>query len=208
MILFCFRSDENGNCLFSAFSVVRSGDKRCVDDSRILASTELYLNSEFYAKHTSFVKVMNSQSGVFNNADTDALDSGNPKMELVKEEVLNICSLFKWSGFLCVLPLSSVCLCFIHCYYKSNDAMLKCKTMFNQLIRLREFPSFNSDTIHLLFLNNTIVSPTPFRHNHYVHLFFVQKKKKKVNKKHKLVTSQKCKESKRQGTYSIHHFWK
>ena len=38
------------------------------------------------------------------------------------------------------------------------------------------------------------------------HLFFVQKKNK-VNKKRKLVTSQKCKESKRQATYSIHHFW-
>ena len=38
-------------------------------------------------------------------------------------------------------------------------------------------------------------------------LFFIQKENK-VNKKRKLVTSQKCKESKRQATYSIHHFWK
>ena len=39
------------------------------------------------------------------------------------------------------------------------------------------------------------------------HLFFVQKKNK-VNKKRKLVTSQKCKESKKRATYSIYHFWK
>ena len=39
------------------------------------------------------------------------------------------------------------------------------------------------------------------------HLFFTQKKNK-VNKKRKLEASQKCKESKRQATYSIHHFWK
>ena len=70
MILFCFRSEENGNCLFSAFSIVMSGDNRYVDDLRILASIELYLNSEFYAKCPSFVKVMNSHSGVFNNVDT------------------------------------------------------------------------------------------------------------------------------------------
>ena len=46
-----------------------SGNKRYVDNLRILASTELYLNSEFYAKHPSFVKVMNSQSGVFSALD-------------------------------------------------------------------------------------------------------------------------------------------
>ena len=75
-----------------------SGDNKYVDDLRILASVELYLSSEFYAKHPSFVKVMNSHSGVFNNVDTflalsvsySALDSGKTKMELVKEEALNI----------------------------------------------------------------------------------------------------------------------
>ena len=126
MILLCFRSDENGNCPFSGFSIVMSGDIRYVDDLRILASIELYLNSELYAKHPSFVKVMNGHSGVLNNVNTllalsvshGALDSGKTKMELVKEEALNICCPFKWSGFLCVLALSSVCFCFVHCYYK------------------------------------------------------------------------------------------
>ena len=134
------------------------------------------------------------------------LDSGKTKMELVKEEALNVCP-FTWSGFLCVLALSSICFCFVHCHYKSYDAMLKYKTMFNQLIKPRECPSFNSETIHLLFCNNSIVSPTPFRHNHYVPLIFCSEKNK-VNKKRKLVTSQKCKGSKKRATYSIHTFWK
>ena len=132
-----------------------SGDNRYVDDLRILASIELHLNSEFYAKHPSFGKVMNSQSGVFNNVDTllalsvsrGVLDSGKTKIELVKEETLNICSPFKWSGVLCVLALSSFSLCLIHCYYESCDVMLKYKIMFNQLIKPREFPSFNLQTI-------------------------------------------------------------
>ena len=102
---------------------------------------------------------MNSHSGVFNNVDTllplsvshSVLNSGKTKMDLVKEEALNICSPFKWLGFWCVLALSSVCLCFVHCYYKSYDAMLKYKIMFNQLIKPKEFPSFNSETINLLF---------------------------------------------------------
>ena len=190
-----------------------SGDNRYVDDLRILASIELYLNSEFYAKHPSFVNVMNSQPDVFNNVDTllalssshSALDSGKTKIELVNEEALNICSPLKWSLFLCVLSLFSVCLCFVHCYCKSYDAMLKYKIMFNQLIKPREFPSFNS-TMHLLLCNSSIVPPTLFRYNHYVPLIFYSEKNK-VNKKRKLVTSQKCKKgSKKHDTYSIHHF--
>ena len=166
---------------------------------------------------------MNSYSGVFNNVDTllialsashGALDSGKTKMELVKEEALNICSPFKWSDFLCMLALSSVCLCFVHCCYRSYDAMLKYEIMFDQLIKPRESPSFNSETIHLLFCNNCIVPPTPFRHpptqfrhNHYVPLIFCSEKNK-LNKKCKLVTSKKCKGSKKWASYSIHHFWK
>ena len=129
-------------------------------------------------------------------------------MELVKEEALNICSSFKGSGFFCVFSLSSVCLCFVHCYYKSYDAMLKYKIMFNQLIKPREFCSFNSERIHLLFCNNSIIPPITFRHNHYVPLIFCSEKNK-VNKKRILVTSQKCKKVRAKGaTYSIHHFWK
>ena len=85
--------------------------------------------------------------------------------------------------------------------------MLKYKIMFNQLIKPRGFPSFNSETMHLLFCNNSVVSPTQFRHNHYVPLIFCSETNK-VNKKRKLVTSQKCKASKKSATYSIHHFWK
>ena len=82
-----------------------SGDSKYFDDLRILVFIELYLNSEFYTKHRSFVKAMNSHSGVFNNllalsVSHSALDSGKTKMELVKqEEALSIFSPFKWSGF-------------------------------------------------------------------------------------------------------------
>ena len=126
-------------------------------------------------------------------------------MDLVKEEALNICSPFKWSGFSYVLALSSVCLRFVQCYYKSYDAMSKYKIMFNQFIKSREFSSFNSETIWLLFFKNNIVPQTPFRHNHYVPLIFCSENNK-VNKRRKLVTSQKFKEIKKRATYSIHPF--
>ena len=107
-----------------------SVENRYVDDLRILAYVELYLNPEFSIKNPSFVKDMNSRSSIFNNVDTllalsvshGTLDSGKTKIEPVKKEARNICSPFKWSYFLCMLALSSVCLCFIHCYYKSYDS--------------------------------------------------------------------------------------
>ena len=165
MILFCFRSDENGNCLFSAFSNVMSRGSKYVHDWKILASIELYLNLEFYANHPSLVKVMNSHSGVFSKIETllalsvsyFALDSGKTKMELLKEEALSICNPIRWSGVLCVLDLSSVF--FVHCFYKSYEAMLKYKIMFNELIKPRKCPSFNSNIVYFLFCSNTLRVP-------------------------------------------------
>ena len=98
-----------------------------------------------------------------------ALDFGKTEKELMKEEALNICRPFKSSGFFHVLALSSFF--FVFCYYKSYDTMLKYKIMFNQLIKPRKLP-FNSEAIHLLFCNNSIVPSTAFRRNHYVPLIF------------------------------------
>ena len=89
------------------------GDNTNVDDLRILASIELYLNLEFYTKHPSFVKVMNIHSGVFDNVDTllvlssvshSALDSGKTKMEPVKEA--GVC--LHYLQFACVLFIAYV----------------------------------------------------------------------------------------------------
>ena len=41
-----------------------------------------------------------------------ALDYGKTEKELMKEEALNICSPFKWSGFFRVLAFSLFSLCF------------------------------------------------------------------------------------------------
>ena len=56
-----------------------SGNNRYANDLRILTSIELYLKSEFYAEHPSFVKVMNSHAGAFNVLH-GALDSCKTKM--------------------------------------------------------------------------------------------------------------------------------
>ena len=93
------------------------GDNRYVDDLRILTAIELYLNSEFYSKHPSFISLISKHSKVFSSIDTilaisvshNALDSNKTKRELVQNEAINICTSFKWAGFLCVLGIASVC---------------------------------------------------------------------------------------------------
>ena len=51
---------------------------------------------------------MNNNPGVFNSIDTvlaisvshNALDTNKTKAELVQREALNVCSAYKWCGFL------------------------------------------------------------------------------------------------------------
>ena len=101
--LFTFRSEANSNCLFSAFSVAMSRDNRYVNDLRILAAIELYVNHGFYSQHRNFTLLINNNPGVFNSIDTilaisvshNALDTNKTKGELVQREALNICSAYR-----------------------------------------------------------------------------------------------------------------
>ena len=109
------------------------GDNRYVDDLRNLTAIELYLNSEFYSKHPSFISLIRKHSKVFGSIDTilaisvshNALDSNKAEGELVQNEAINICTSFKWAGFLCVLGLASVCSSSVQCYYKNTGSVLK-----------------------------------------------------------------------------------
>ena len=85
-----------------------------------------------------------------------ALDGNKTKGELVQNEAINICTSFKWAGFLCVLGLASVCTSSVQCYYKSTGSLSKYKLMFNQLIEPRLFNPFSSEKIHLLFCNKLV----------------------------------------------------
>ena len=172
------------------------GDNWYVDDLRILTAIELYLNSGFYSKLPSFVSLIDKHSKVFSNVDTilaisvshSALDSNKTKGGLVQNKAINICTSFKWAGFLCVLGLASVCSSSVQCYYKSTGSILKYKLSFSQLIEPRLFNPFSSEKIHLLFCSNTREPPVPFMHNHYVSLIICSQKnaKNEGNRKHKL----------------------
>ena len=107
---------------------------------------------------------------------------------MVQNEAINICTSFKWTGFVSVLGLASVCSSSIQRYYISTGSILKYKILFSQLIEPRLFNPFNSEKSHLLFCNNTSKPLVPFVHNHYVPWVICSQKiaKNKGNRKHKL----------------------
>ena len=172
------------------------GDNRYVDDLRILTVIGLYLNSEFYSKHQSFISLINKHSKIFSSKDTllaislshNDFDSNKTNANLVQNEAMNICTSFKWVRFFCVLDLASVCSSSVYCYYKNTGSILKYKIMFSQLTEPCLFNSFSIENINLLFHNNTCEPPVPLMHNHYVPVIICSKKnaKNKGNRKHKL----------------------
>ena len=65
------------------------GNNKYVQDLKTLTAVELYLNSEFYSKHSSFILLLSELSKVFSSIDTilaisfsnNALDSNKTKRE-------------------------------------------------------------------------------------------------------------------------------
>ena len=165
--LFNFRSEANRNCLFLAFSIAMFGDNKYVNDLRILATIELYVNPGFYSQHPTFTLLLNNNPCVFNSIDTilvlsvshNALDTNKTKGDLVQRKALNICSAYRGCGFLCVLALPSVSLSTVQCYYKNSGSPLKCRLMFNQLIQPRLANYLSTEKIHLLFCSNLLEPP-------------------------------------------------
>ena len=197
--LFTFRSEANGNCLFSAFSIAMCGGNRYINDQRILTAIELYVNLGFYSQQPSFTLLLNNNPGVSNSIDTilatsvshNALDTNKTKGELVQREELNICSAYRWCGFLCVLAFSSISLSTVQCYSKNSGSSLKYKLMFNQLIQPRLAKYLSSEKV------------VPFSHNRYAPLIMCPKKNT-LSKKHKTpsasVTAPKSKTSTQQSS--------
>ena len=104
----CFllcRSQANGNCLFTTFSIAMCGHYRYVDGLRILTAIELYWDPVFYSKHPSFSWLISKQKS-FSSIDAiiailvshNALDSSKAKGDMFKNEALGICT-FKLPWF-------------------------------------------------------------------------------------------------------------
>ena len=162
------------------------GDNRYVDDLRILTAIELYLNSEFYSKHPSFISLISNHLKVFSSIDTilaisvshNALYSNKTKGDLVQNEAKIYVRLLRGLDFYVSLVLHQSVQ--VQCNVIANiGSILKYKLMFSQLVEPRLFNPFSTEKIHLLFCNNTCEPPVPFIHNHYVPLIIFSQKNAK-----------------------------
>ncbi|XP_046850102.1 uncharacterized protein LOC124443666 [Xenia sp. Carnegie-2017] len=127
--LVALRSATNGNCLYSSFSILLVGDNSVVTILRLMTSIELFLYADYYAKHPCFSNLFETQhnkhfdsisSMVAMSVSFEAIDSARSVFsvaELVRAEAVLNAKDMAWTGFVCLLALSSVTSCSIFSYY-------------------------------------------------------------------------------------------
>ena len=160
----------DGNCLHSAVSVGLIGNNSLMYTLRILTSTEMFLNCEFYSRHTVLIDVYRNGKTVLGERDNTSFNSvfeiarrlqpieiGNKNGDLaalVKNEAKLTCTIRFGQLFFCVLALSSVICQAIHLFY-SECGFIKYEKIFNQLIYPREKSNSNCKQMIFLVLTNS-----------------------------------------------------
>ena len=121
-ITYLFRSLADGNCLYSAVSVGLIGNNSLMYTLRILTSTEMFLNCEFYSRHPFLIDVYRNGKTVLGKKDFASFNSvfelarglqpieiGNKNGDLaalVKNEAKLTCTVRFGHLCFCVLALS------------------------------------------------------------------------------------------------------
>ena len=94
-----FRSQRNGNCLFSSVSLLIYGNNDLVEELHVLSCIELYKNSELYAKHTAFSNNDNQFQCVNNiiqlclseDVSRQVMEEGLEIVDAIKLEAIHCC---------------------------------------------------------------------------------------------------------------------
>ena len=160
-------------------SLALVGDNSLTKPLRILTSLELFLHANFYSKHPVFLSTFSKRKDdiykCFNNlllmcVPFHVVNSGLQGDDLIIIEAISNSQDKHWSGFLCILALSSVISRNIIYFYPSFGET-RYKTLFNQKIEpripLKAIPSV--DDVYLLFCFNGLIKGN-FEPNHFVPL--------------------------------------
>ena len=160
---------------------------------RLLTSLELFLNSVYYCKHPCTISAFEKGKDVYRSfknllsilVSNDSFDVCKVATDMIKQEAILNCKNKTWSGFLCVLALSSVIGRNINSFYP-DCGHAKYSLLFNQKIEPR-LPIVQSvdDLYILLCYEGLLPSSTDFKYNHYVPLVhgLIGNKRKLVQKK-------------------------
>ena len=175
------RSQADGSCLYSSVSLSLVGNNKLISILRVLTSIELFLFSEFYYNHPILEKIFESKK--FEKHDSiislcvshKALDSGKRKKSLIEEEAILGCSDKSWSNFFQMLALSSVIKRKIRVHYPDHGDS-RSKAIFDQEIKPRT-NILSCYCVNILCCYEGVLPKEDFRHNHYVPLAFIGRKK-------------------------------
>ena len=170
---FNFRSDLNGDCLYSSTCLALFGDNHFIDELRVMTSLELHSHAEFYCKHPTFSSM--KSKGYVSTVDSAlklavsdlSFNSNISGVELVKLEAFNNCKKFTWSSFLCILALSSVIQTSIQSLYPDNG-LQKYRNIFNIMLDPRRVVHDEMNTINILFCHEGMLTSKIFSPNHFV----------------------------------------
>ena len=103
--------------MYSSLWLLLIGDNSLVEVLKCLTSIELFLNPDYYGKHCCFDLAFNSQKDKIRSLryffclslKSATLDHfSNDNIGAVKNEAILNWKDFEWSGFMCLLGLSSV----------------------------------------------------------------------------------------------------
>ena len=174
-----FRSQTDGNCLFSSVSILLCGNNTLVDVLRLLCSIELFQNVSYYASHPLLQNLFETKKDYFVSLRSiyeiavSSKATGVSLEELVKSEALRSCKPGEWGSFMCLLALSSVTKRNIFSVYPSIGA-IKNRIILNNSIKPRSGVSFGD--LHIMFTQLGFTEGKAFNPNHFVPLSNMLKK--------------------------------
>ena len=110
-----------GDCLYNCCSVTTTGNESLSEIPRLLISTELHQNAEYYSEHPYFRQVWESERegcgcskhfpfvvSLTANVASAFCTSKNNGVECVKKEAFLNCRYGRWSPLICVMALCEV----------------------------------------------------------------------------------------------------
>ena len=155
-----FRSNTDGNCLYSSISLSLFGDDSMKKGLRILLSCELLLHNNYYCEHPVFLTFAEKSNIPLSRAfkssvSLSTLNFDLPLCELVRKEAIKNCVDKSWASFLCILALSSVCNRSICSLYPVSGEKLF-RDLFNCVIHPRRESITSQPKINILFCRSGI----------------------------------------------------
>ena len=170
-INFVYRSNEDGNCLYSAVAMALNKGGSAHVLLRLLTSIELFEKASFYSNYPYFLDLFEKNKGTFASLNSifsccltyDSIDDSaaeekgvrgnkNDMKTILRNEAIKNCEEKRYSSFICMIALSSVIKRRIISHYP-DCGMYKYRLIFNTVINPRSFLPVTPGNVQILWCN-------------------------------------------------------